>query len=79
MKRSSSGLMDALFDEISELRGGTSTPTRARAVATIANSIMAIAKTEMAYQKHVVKVTTESRKEMPLGSLESPEAAKKAA
>ena len=77
MKRSSAGLMDVLFDEISDLRAGESTPTKARAVATVANSIMAIAKTEMAYQKHIVKVTADSRKEIPLGSVEALE--KKAA
>lgn len=51
--RTSSGLRDALFDEMDALRNGQSNPNRAIAVAKIACQVINSVKMEIEYQKHV--------------------------
>jgi hypothetical protein len=52
VERSSSGLRNALFDELDAIRSGASTPQRAKAVATLAAQIVDVVKMEMEIAKH---------------------------
>lgn len=49
--RTSAGLRDAIFDELDAIRGGTSNPTRANAVAKLAGSIVETVRMEIEVQK----------------------------
>ena len=51
--RTSAGLRDAIFDEIDALRQGESNPTRANAVAKLANGIVETVRMEIDVQKHL--------------------------
>lgn len=51
--RTSAGLRDAIFDEIDSMRNGTSNPTRANAVAKLANGIVETVRMEMEVQRHL--------------------------
>lgn len=51
VKRTSKGLRDALFDELTALRNGESNPTQANAVAKIAGSVVETVKMEIEAQK----------------------------
>ena len=77
VSRTSAGLRDAIFDEIDAIRNGKSNPTRANAVAKLANGIVETVRMEIDVQKHLSKTAgvqsipaTESAlgKPMALGS-----------
>jgi hypothetical protein len=51
--RTSAGLRDAIFDEIDAIRGGTSNPTRANAVAKLATGIVETVRMEIEVQRHL--------------------------
>ncbi len=53
--RTSAGLRDALFDELDSLRSGLSNPSKANAVAKVADQIIATVKMELDVQKHIAK------------------------
>lgn len=48
--RTSSGLRDALFDELDNLRNGNSNPHQARAVASIASQVISSVRMEINYR-----------------------------
>lgn len=56
MKRTSSGLRDALFDEWEALRRGDSNPARARSIAMLANSVLSSVQVDIEYHKYVSDV-----------------------
>lgn len=69
VKRTSTGLRDALFDELEALRSGKSNPTQANAVAKIAGSVVETVKMEIEAQKFIAqmqKVTPSDREIKPL-------------
>lgn len=47
VSRNTQGLKDALFDELDQLRSGTSTPQKAKATTSIIKSVVDVAKLEM--------------------------------
>lgn len=51
--RNSSGLRDAIFDEIDAIRIGKSNPTRANAVAKLAAGIVETVRMEIEVQRHL--------------------------
>jgi len=51
--RTSSGLRDAIFDELEALRNRESNPTRANAVAKLATSVVETVRMEIDVQKHI--------------------------
>lgn len=51
--RSTSGLREALFEEMDALRNGNSSAQRARSVAMMANSILQSVQVEIEYHKYV--------------------------
>lgn len=53
--RTSSGLKDALFDELDNLRNGKSTPQHARAVSGLINNVIATTRLEMDYASSLTK------------------------
>lgn len=53
--RTSAGLRDALFDELDGLRGGTSNPTKASAVAKLADQVIQTVRMELDVQRHLLK------------------------
>ena len=56
--RTSAGLRDAIFDEIDAIRNGTGNPTRANAVAKLANGIVETVRMEIEVQRHLRKKPT---------------------
>lgn len=56
--RTSSGLRDALLDEIDAMRAGESNATRANAVAKLAGQVVDTVRMEMEVQRHAEKVAT---------------------
>ena len=58
VSRTSAGLRDAIFDEIDAIRNGRSNPTRANAVAKLANGIVETVRMEIDVQKHLNKQST---------------------
>lgn len=54
--RTSSGLRDALLDEIDAMRSGQSNATRANAVAKLAGQVVDTVRMEMEVQRHAEKV-----------------------
>ena len=53
--RTSAGLRDALFDELDNLRNGSTNPAKANAVAKLADQVIATVKMELDVQKHAAK------------------------
>lgn len=53
IKRTSSGLRNALFDEIDSLRSGDSNPARARSIAMLANTALKSVQVEIEFHKYV--------------------------
>lgn len=53
VSRTSAGLRDAIFDEIDAIRAGTSTPTRANAVAKLATGVVETVRMELEVHKHL--------------------------
>ena len=53
--RTSAGLRDALFDELDNLRNGSTNPARANAVAKLAGQVVDTVKMELDVQKHIAK------------------------
>lgn len=53
--RSAQGLRDALFAEIEELRSGEGNPSKAMAVAKLAQQIIGITRVEIDFQQSVLK------------------------
>lgn len=66
--RTSAGLRDALFDEIDAIRNGTGNPTRANAVAKLANGVVETVRMELEVQKHLRKVPPVPNQQNSLGS-----------
>jgi hypothetical protein len=54
VSRTSSGLRDAIFDELDALRQGKSTPARANAVARLGSGIVEIVRLELDVEKHQI-------------------------
>lgn len=67
--RSSQALRDALFDELDDLRGGDGDPTRALAVARLAQQIISTAKVEMEFHKMIVDAA-EKGQAITMGSMQ---------
>lgn len=67
--RTSAGLRDAIFDEIDAIRGGTSNPTRANAVAKLATGIVETVRMEIEVQRHL---RSHAGKELPPAALGKP-------
>lgn len=65
VERSSSGLRNALFDELDAIRNGSSTPSRAKAVATLAAQIVDVVKLEIEVAKHAADQKTSVEETMP--------------
>lgn len=59
-KRTSSGLREMLFDEIDALRSGESNPARARALATMASTVLRSVEVEVEFQKYVAAATSKN-------------------
>ena len=57
--RTSAGLRDALFDELDELRAGSSNPTRANAVAKLATGVVETVRMEMEVSRHLNSATSQ--------------------
>lgn len=53
--RTSAGLRDALFDELDNLKNGTSNPAKANAIAKLSDQVIATVKMELDVQKHIAK------------------------
>lgn len=53
VSRSTSGLREALFEEMDALRSGASNAQRARSIAMMANSILQSVQVEIEYHKYV--------------------------
>lgn len=53
--RTSAGLRDALFDELDNLRNGTSNPAKANAIAKLSDQVISTVKMELDVQKHIAK------------------------
>lgn len=53
MRRTSSGLRNALFDEIDSLRNGESNPSRARSLSMLANTALKSVEVEIEFHKYV--------------------------
>jgi hypothetical protein len=60
--RTSTGLRNAIFDEMDAIRSGQSNATRANAVAKLASGIVETVRLEIEVQKHLEKVDTTSIK-----------------
>jgi len=52
VKRNSTGLRDAIFDEIDAVRNGISNPTRANAIAKLASGIVETVRMELEVARH---------------------------
>jgi hypothetical protein len=57
MDRTSSGLRNALFDEIDSLRSGASNPARARSLAMLANTALKSVSVEIEFHRYVSDVS----------------------
>lgn len=69
VSRTSSGLRDAIFDELDAIRSGTSNPTKANAVAKLAASIVETVRMEVEVEKYARSVDrTKPSPDSPLGS-----------
>lgn len=67
--RSSQALRDALFDELEELRAGEGDPSRALAVAKLAQQIVSTARIEMEFHRMVLSATKEGQS-VTMGSMQ---------
>lgn len=67
--RTTSGLRDALFDEIDELRTGEGDPTKALAVAKLAQQIIGTAKVELDFHR-TIHAMEANKTPITLGSLQ---------
>lgn len=71
MQRTSRALSETVFEELEQLRNGGSTPQKARAVSSLANTICLITRLEMDYARFVSKERSdegnESLKALPMG------------
>jgi hypothetical protein len=63
--RTSSGLRDAIFDEIDAMRSGVSNPTRANAVAKLATGIVETVRMELEVQRHLRQHAGSEAPKMP--------------
>ena len=74
--RSSQALRDALFDELDDLRSGDSDPSRALAVAKVAQQIVSTARIEMEFHRMVLSAA-EKGNSVTMGTMQlgSPTAA----
>ena len=68
IERTSSGLRNALFDEIDKLRSGKSNIARAKAMAQLAHAILKSVAMEIEAQKYVAELGSEAL-EQKLGNL----------
>ena len=65
VKRTSAGLRDALFDELDELRHGTSNPAKASAVARLADTVISTVIMEMEVQRTLNRVGSSNLSALP--------------
>ena len=63
--RTSTGLRDTLFKEIDMLRSGESNPSKARAVASLANQILQSIKIEIELHRYVTAKELDKLPELP--------------
>jgi hypothetical protein len=68
VSRTSSGLRDALFDELDDLRNGRTNPTKANAVSKIASSIISTVEMELEVHRIMSKADASA---VPAASLPS--------
>lgn len=66
--RTSAGLRDALFDELDNLRNGSTNPAKANAVAKLADQVIATVKMELDVQRHIAKYKPDASKPAALGA-----------
>lgn len=66
--RTSSGLRDALFDELDALRNGSTNPAKANAVAKLADQVIATVKMELEVQRHIAKYKPDGAVPATLGA-----------
>lgn len=66
VQRTSAGLRDALFDELDLLRSGTSNPSRANAVAKLADQVINTVTMELEVQRHINRMPLDSKPVMGL-------------
>ena len=66
--RTSAGLRDALFDELDNLRNGTTNPAKANAVAKLADQVISTVKMELDVQKHITKYKPNGNAPASLGA-----------
>jgi hypothetical protein len=59
-ERTSRGLMETLFQELDDLKSGSSTPQNARAKAALVNTICSITRLEIEHAKYVSSVRGKS-------------------
>lgn len=67
--RTTSGLRDALFDEIDQLRSGDGDPTKSLAVAKLAQQIIGTAKVELDFHR-TIHAMEANKTPITLGSLQ---------
>ena len=67
--RTSAGLRNVLFSELEELRAGTGDPTRALAVARLAQQIVSVARTEMEFQRMITNAMEKGHAIPPMGTM----------
>ena len=69
ISRTTSGLREALFEEMDALRSGASSAARARSIAMMANSILQSVQVEIEYHKYVREAKPKAdEKVIPLGT-----------
>lgn len=69
VQRTSSGLRNALFDELDDLRGGKTNATKANATAKIAMAIISTVEMELEVHKTMNKLPKDKTTEVTLPSL----------
>ncbi len=63
--RTSRGLANMMFEELDNLKTGSSTPQQARAKAAIANTILSVSRLEMDYARFVADGRSEDGNQLP--------------
>ena len=69
MERTTAGLRNSLFDELDLLRSGDSNPSKSRAVALLANTILGSVEVEVEFHKYVRDVQRSTNSKTPVLSL----------
>jgi hypothetical protein len=61
IKRTSTGLKEALFEELDSLRNGESNPAKSNAIAKLATQVVNICRIEIDVQKHITSTRDNSK------------------